>query len=234
MRQYSAGSTVDLRHEIRDVDDELVDATAVLTITQPDGTNVAPAVTISGVGLRDAAYLATQYGPYTFVWTVTGAVNTVKRGQFYVADDGPELPPLAGLDQLIRKLGYTPEDEEAERASEDLAAASTLIRDVAETTWTNATTGALLTVPDRVRKICVEAAFRAFGNAEALSQRSIGDSSKSYDRAKREGGEAVYLTDAEEKAIKKAVGASSMVAVTLVSPYNGSYLDDETGDLVWA
>lgn len=233
MRQYQLGDTADLRHEIRNVDDELVNATAVLTITLPDGTTATPTVSATSTGIRDVAYPVTQYGSYRFAWNVTGAVNDVRRGQFYVADDAPDLPPLAPLSALVRKLGYTPEDDEAERASDALAAASTLIRDVAEMTWVDATTGALSSVPERVRSICVAAAFRSFGNAEALTQRSIGDSSKSYDRSGREGGEDVYLTDREEKDIRGAVGLSSMAQVTLVSPYNGSRIDDE-GDLVWA
>jgi hypothetical protein len=233
VRQYENGDTVDLRHEIRNVDDELVNATATLAITRPDATTVPVTVTATSTGIRDAVYAVTQYGPHTFKWTVSGAVNGVRTGQFYVADDAPDLPPLAPLSALVRKLGYTPEDEEAERASDALAAASTLIRDVAETTWTHATTNALLTVPERVRRICVAAAFRSFSNAEALTQRSIGDSSKSYDRSGREGGEDVYLTDQEEKDIRGVVGLSSMKQVTLVSPYNGTYLDDD-GELIWA
>lgn len=232
MRQYQLGDTVDLRHEIRDVDDELVDAVATLAVTFPDGAVDTPAVTDAGTGLRDASVDADQYGPYTFAWTTTGAVADVTRGQFYVADDDDELPPLIGLDRLARKLGYMPEDDEADRARSILDEVSSLIRDVAATTWVNETTNALLPVPYRVRQIALSAAARAFTNPEALSQRTIGDSSKSYDRAGREGGEAVYLTDAEEKAVVRAAGESSMVVATLVSPYSGPSLDG--GDAVTA
>lgn len=221
MRQYQLGDTVDLRHEIRDVDDELVDATAVLALVAPNGTASAPGVSSGGTGLRDASFAVDQYGPYRFTWTVTGAVNDVARGQFYVADDDDDLPPLISFAKLVAKLGYEPEDEERNRAESILGEASSLIRDVAGTTWTNETTNALLTVPHRVRQIALSVVYRAFTNPEALTQRTIGDSSKSFDRSKREGGEAVYLTDAEKKAIERAAGTSGMVSVTLVSPYNG-------------
>ncbi len=228
MRQYQLGDTVDLRHEIRDADDALVDATAVLTLTDPDGDDSAPGVTSAGTGLRDASFAVDQYGPYTFVWTVTGAVNDVARGQFYVADDDDELPPLVSFAKLVAKLGYTPEDEERDRAESILGEASSMIRDVASKTWTNESTNALLPVPFRVRQIALSVVYRAFTNPEGLVQRTIGDSSKSFDRAKREGGEAVYLTAAEEKAILKAAGVTGngMVVVTQISPYDASALLD--------
>ncbi len=226
MRQYQLGDTVDLRHEIRDTDDELVDATAALTVIAPDDTQSAPGLTDAGTGLVDASFEVDQYGPYTFIWAVSGAVNDVARGQFYVADDDDELPPLVGFSKLVARLGYTPEDEERTRADSILLETSSLIRDVAGTTWTNESTNALLAVPHRVRQIALSVAYRAFTNPEALTQRSIGDSSKSFDRSKREGGESVYLTEAEEKAIQKAAGASGMVQVTLTSAYNNGTLSD--------
>lgn len=139
--------------------------------------------------------------------------------------ESEDLPPLAPLSALVRKLGYTPEDEEADRAEHILSEASDLIRDTGGVDWVD-DNGVLSGVPRRVAQICVAVAYRAFTNPEALSQRTIGDSSKSFDRAKREGGEAVYLTEAEEKAVQKAAGTSGMVSVTLISPYdNGTLLD---------
>jgi hypothetical protein len=139
--------------------------------------------------------------------------------------ESEDLPPLAPFSALVRKLGYTPEDEEETRAESILSEASELIRDVAGEDWVD-DNGVLTNVPRRVAQICVSVAYRAFTNPEALTQRTIGDSSKSFDRAQREGGEAVYLTDAEEKAVRKAAGSSGMVSVTLVSPYNcGTVLD---------
>lgn len=226
MRQYQLGDTVDLRHEIRDAEDELVDSAAALLVLRPDGTTDTPGTSSAGTGLVDASFAVDQYGPYTFVWTVTGEVNDVVRGQFYVADDDDELPPLVSFAKLVNKLGYTPEDEERTRADSILIEASSLIRDVAGKTWTNETTNALLEVPHRVRQIALSVVYRAFTNPEALSQRTIGDSSKSFDRSKREGGESVYLTEAEEKAIQKAAGTSGMTTVTLTSGYDAGSLID--------
>jgi hypothetical protein len=226
MRQYQLGDTVDLRHEIRDADDELVDATASLTVIAPDATQSAPGVSSAGTGLVDASFEVDQYGPYTFIWSTSGAVDDVVRGQFYVADDDDDLPPLVSFSKLASKLGYFPEDEERTRADSILMEASALIRDVAGVTWTNESTNALTIVPARVRQIALSVAYRAFTNPEALTQRSVGDSSKSFDRSKREGGESVYLTEAEEKAIQKAAGSSGMVVVTQISPYGGGTLLD--------
>lgn len=139
--------------------------------------------------------------------------------------ESEDLPPLAPFSALVRKLGNTPEGDEASRAEHILDEASELIRDTAGNDWVD-DSGVLSGVPRRVAQICVAVAYRAFTNPEGLSQRTIGDSSKSFDRARREGGEAVYLTDGEEKAVQKAGGASGMVSVTLVSPYsNGTILD---------
>ncbi len=226
MRQYELDDTVSLRHEVRDADDVLVSATVTATITAPDGTIETPTMTASSTGIYDGAYAATQYGPYRGRYDVTGPISDVKAFQFYVADPEIDLPPLGSFDRLVSKLGYRPEGEERGRAERLLGEASELIRDVAGKTWTDEVTGALVGVPVRVANICVAAAFRAFGNPEALSQRSIGDSSKSYDRTGREGGEDVYLTEAEEKSCRRAASNSSMISVTLVSPYNtGTVLD---------
>lgn len=237
MRQYQAGSTVDLRHEVRDATNTLVDSAVEMLLTLPDGTTDAPAPTHAGTGLYDFAFTVDEYGPYTIKITTSGAVGNVRFEQIYVADDLDALPPLASLARLAKKMGFTsPADMppgEAGRGAGYLSDASALIRDVAGKTWTDPVTGALDVIPPRVRQICVEAAFRAFGNPEALSQRSIGDLSRSYDRKSREGGEAVYLTGAEESAIQRAAGASSLNVVTLVSPYSAHWLDDD-GEVVWA
>lgn len=233
MRRYEFGGTAPLRYEVRDADGELASATVVLTVTSPAAVVSTPTVTATSLGIYDAVVPADEYGPWRYQWVASGALDDVDSGQFYVADAERDLPPLASFERLVSKLGYTPVDGERTRAEGLLVEASGLIRDVAEKTWTDETSGALVDVPIRVANICVAAAFRAFGNPEALTQRAIGDSSKSFDRAGREGGEDVYLTDAEEAAIRKAAAASSFIAVTLVSPYNGTYLDDD-GELVWA
>lgn len=215
MRRFNPGSTATLRHTVTDANDAPVAATVDLTLTSPAGAPVVPVVTNPSTGVYDAAVADVVIGVYSGAWEISGSVDDSVPVRFYVASDIDELPPLASLDRLGAKLGYVPTGAEADRAYAILDAASELIRSVAGKTWVSETTGALESIPRRVRTVCVEAAFRAFGNPEALSQRSIGDSAKSFDRAGREGGEAVYLTRDEERDIKAAAGTSSLVSVGL-------------------
>ncbi|HZN75886.1 MAG TPA: hypothetical protein VFC00_30010 [Micromonosporaceae bacterium] len=139
----------------------------------------------------------------------------------------PDLAPLSTVVKLGIRLGYPegvfPTDAETDRAEAALVDASDLIRDIGDPDWTAAT------VPPRVEKICLASAKRAFENAEGLTQRSIGDSARSYDRSRREGGEVVYLTDGEQRVVRRAAAASSFVAVTLVSPYSGDDTESVLG-----
>lgn len=234
MRRYDPGDAADLRHTVRDLDGELVAAVVEFEITKPSGEIVAVAPTTDSVGVYDVTVPADdldELGRYRYRWIVGGNVDDAATGSLYVAagDDVDELPPLVSFERLTAKIGYEPQETERDRAEELLDQASELVRDVAEKTWTDATTGVVSDVPRRVRAIVIDAAYRAFTNPEGLSQRSIGDSSKSWDRAGREGGEIVYLTDDEVRAVRKAAGISSMVVATLVSPYSG----DSGGD-AWA
>lgn len=227
MRRYDLGDPVSLRREVFDLDGEPVDATVQFSVTKPSGDTHTATVTRTDLGIYDVTVPAAQldeYGPYTGEWRVSGVVEDVAEVRWYVADEGDDLPPLASVEQLGRKLGYQPEESEFDRAASILDEASELIRDKAGKTWTTAT-GALEPVPNRVRVICIAAAYRAFTNPEALSQRSIGDSSKSFDRTGREGGEAVYLTDDEVRRVRKAAGTSSFNSVTLVTTFGGSRVD---------
>lgn len=228
MRRYDPGDPVALRYVATDDDGVAVAVTGTLTLTKPDGTTYEGVVQDGGTGILDVtvpAGQASQAGRYGYTWSVSGGLVDTEDGRFYVGTDDDYVPPLASFGALVKKLGYTPEDEERDRAEDLLDEASELIRDVAGKTWLVTGSNALDDVPRRVRSICVAAAYRAMGNPEGLSQRTIGDSSKAYDRAGREGGEAVYLTTDEERAVIKAAGGSSFVAVTLTSPYSGDYLD---------
>jgi hypothetical protein len=229
MRRYDPGDPIALRYTATDATTGApIAVTGTLLLTKPDATTYAGVPQSGGTGILDVtvpAAEAAQLGRYGFEWTVTGGVDDVESGRFYVGDLDDEVPPLASFELFTRRLGYTPEETEAERAEDLLDDASELIRDVAGMTWLVANTNALDAVPRRVARICVSAALRAFENPFALSQRTIGDSSKAYDRAGREGGEAVYLTEAEEKAVRKAAGGGSFVAVTLTSPYSADYVD---------
>jgi hypothetical protein len=233
MQRYDLGDAVSLRREPRDADGNIpTSVTVTFSVIKPSGQVYSPSV-VPNPDI-DGAYDVTvpgaeidEYGPYEYTWDVTGDVTDVSTGQFYVGEPEESLPPLGSFERLSRKLGYTPAGDERDRAGHLLDEASELIRDVAGKTWTDPDTGALESVPRRVALICVAAAFRAFTNPEALSQRSIGDSSRSYDRNGVDGGDAVYLTPAEEKTIRSAAGASSLVTVTMVSPYSGDAVIDE-------
>ena len=144
-----------------------------------------------------------------------------------------ELPPLASVAKLAVRLGYGeagfPTQAETDRAQQLLIEASELIRDEAEKDWVTGDPPQLSGVPARVESICLAAAARAFDNPDGLTQRSIGDSNKSWDRAGREGGEVVYLTDREKRSIRKAAGGSTFTAVTVVSPYSGDGIESLLG-----
>jgi hypothetical protein len=131
------------------------------------------------------------------------------------------LQSLASVDDMAVRLGYPLVDAEADRAQAALDDASELIRDVAGITWAD-DAGELVGVPLTVRSICLAAALRSFTNPQALVQRTIGDSARSYDRSGREGGEVVYLTDEEERRIKRAAGGSTFASVQMYNPLAGA------------
>lgn len=226
MRRFDLGDPVPLRYVATDpTTGAPVGVSGTFSFTPPGGAATPVTPESGGTGILDVIIPvedAGTAGRYAYVWTITGGVEDVETGYFYVAAAEDEAPPLASFGMLARKLGGLPEDfdeTERERGEYLLDEASELIREVAGVTWLT-TTNALDNVPRRVARICVAVAARAFENPHGLTQRSLGDSSKSYDRAGREGGEAVYLTDAEERDVRKAAGVSSFAAVTLVSPYS--------------
>jgi len=229
MQRYDPGDSANLRRIVEDPDGVPTDSTTTFEYLAPGADDPATAsVTHNGTGIYDATITDLALGVYEYTWTTTGVIEDVKTGRFYVAPALDEAPPLAPFELLARALGAVPDDfldEERDRAEGLLDEASELIRDVAGKTWLDPDTGIPTGVPRRVARICVAAAKRGFENPEGLAQRTIGDSSKSYDRAGREGGEAVYLTAEEESAILKAAGLSGFQSVTLVSAYSGDLLD---------
>lgn len=225
MRRYDPGDPIALRYIATNEAGAAVGVTGTLVITKPDGSTYDGVVQSGGTGILDVIVPkaeASALGRYGYEWEISGGLDDTETGRFYVGTIDDEAPPLADFEMLVRKLGYTPEETERDRAEGLLDEASEMIRDVAGKTWLT-TANALDNVPRRVARICVSAAYRAFVNPEGLTQRSIGDSAKSYDRTKREGGEDVYLTEAEQAAVKKAAGSSIFAAVTLVSPYSADH-----------
>lgn len=224
MRRYDPGDPIALRYIATDEDTgAAVSVTGTLVLTKPDLTTYNATVQAGDTGVLDVTVPVDQAGAlgrYRYAWSISGGLTDVDTGFFFVGSVEDEVPPLASLGMLAKKLGYLPEETEADRAGHLLDEASELIRDVAGLTWLVAGTNALDAVPRRVARICVAVAYRAFMNPEGLTQRSLGDSAKSYDRTAREGGEDIYLTAEEERAVRKAAGGSTFAAVTLVSPYS--------------
>ena len=73
-------------------------------------------------------------------------------------------------------------------------------------------------VPDAIIAICVQIAYRAWSNPDALSSESLGAHSRAWaDR----GGQALRLTSQERKDVRRVAGLGSFQASTLSTPYSG-------------
>lgn len=171
------------------------------------------------------------------VWTAhwTGAINNTPVS----GDDLFEVMPAGSVsfeeesfatleDFELRKGDVAGEDEDTVRTL--LVDATALIRDeIADTTveWLEQTTP----VPLTVRAVCVEAAYRAWTNPDGLARSAMADSSIAY--ASGRGPEALFLTDAEKRTVRRAAGESSgATSVTLVSPFSGDDAESDEPELV--
>lgn len=114
--------------------------------------------------------------------------------------------PLADITDLEDRLGRIFTSEEATRVVALLDDASALVRDEAGLTWIDPDTDLLTVVPGSIRAVVLRAAERAVRNPDGFSAESAGD--YSYQRTNVEPG--VYLTDAERRIVRKAVGRSSL------------------------
>lgn len=116
------------------------------------------------------------------------------------------MRPLADVADLEVRLGRTFDGADLTRAVALLDDASALVRDIAGKTWIDPVTDTLLPVPGSIRWSVLRAAERAIRNPEGFSSESAGD--YSYQRTGVQPG--VYLTESEEKSIRKAIGRSGM------------------------
>lgn len=116
------------------------------------------------------------------------------------------MHPLADVSALEIRLGRSLEGAEVGRAVALLDDASALVRDVAGKDWIDPVTGALLSVPGTIRATVLRMVDRAVRNPDGFSAESAGD--YSYQRTGVQPG--IYLTDAEEKAIRRALGKSGL------------------------
>lgn len=114
--------------------------------------------------------------------------------------------PLADITDLEDRLGRIFTGEEATRVVALLDDASALVRDEAGLTWIDPDTNLLTVVPGSIRAVVLRAAERAVRNPDGFSAESAGD--YSYQRTNVEPG--VYLTDAERRIVRKALGRSSL------------------------
>lgn len=115
------------------------------------------------------------------------------------------LPPLAAVADLGARLPGGISEADEPRAQAALEDASSKIRSVAGVTWT--TDDELDDdVPDIIVTICCSAARRSFVNPDGVT----GENAGSYGFTQANASPDVYLTKAEQGAVRKAAGKSGM------------------------
>lgn len=72
--------------------------------------------------------------------------------------------------------------------------------------------------PAAIVRVCVEVAYRAWRNPDALSTVVLGSLTRSY---RASDPDAFWLTDQERRTVRRSAKRSTMRSVTLVSPYSG-------------
>lgn len=139
------------------------------------------------------------------------------------------MEPLASVTDLEIRLGRTFESTEVARALALLEDASELVRDVAGgKTWIDDETGELQRVPGSVRWAVLRSAERAVRNPEGYSAESAGD--YSFQRTGVQPG--IYLTETEERAIRRALGKSGLWTQPVTrneEVYQTVWLNDQFG-----
>jgi hypothetical protein len=135
----------------------------------------------------------------------------------------PMPPPLATLEQLGARLGVVfpvdvngmPTTPDGLRAGAALNDASALVRTVAGEDWLDEN-GDLEAVPPTIQTVTLSVASRAYMNPQGAVQATVGDASVTYSR----GGEGtVFLTNAEVRLIRKAMGLSALSSVQFVTEF---------------
>jgi hypothetical protein len=114
--------------------------------------------------------------------------------------------PLADVAALEIRLARTLVEPELSRVEALLEDASDLVRDVAGKTWIDPVTGLLEPVPGTVRATVLRMVERAVRNPEGFSAESAGD--YSYQRTGVQPG--IYVTEGEERAIRRAIGKTGL------------------------
>jgi hypothetical protein len=114
--------------------------------------------------------------------------------------------PLAAVFDLESRLGRQLEGSDLGRAVAVLEDVSALARDVAGQTWLNVDGSVSASLPTTVKAVVLKSAERAMRNPDGYSAESGGD--YSYQRVGVQDG--VYLTDREEKLIRRAIGRAGL------------------------
>ena len=114
--------------------------------------------------------------------------------------------PLADALDLEARLGRKLDAVELTRAQAVIDDVSALARDVAGSDFLSESGDELVGLPHTVRAVVLKAAERAIRNPDGFSSEGVGD--YSYQRTGVQDG--VYLTAAEEKAIRRAMGRSGL------------------------
>jgi Phage protein Gp19/Gp15/Gp42 len=148
------------------------------------------------------------------------------------------MHPLASVADLEARLGRSFTGGEVARAIALLDDASALARDIAGKTWIDPETDELQPVPGSVRWAVLRAAERAVRNPEGYSAESAGD--YSFQRTGVQPG--VYLTEGEEKAIRRTFGRTGLWTQPITRNekyYSTVWMEDSYGcelmpvDVVW-
>jgi hypothetical protein len=136
---FDVGDAVALRHEVRNTDGVLTNATVALTVTAPSGTTVAPTITNTSTGIYDAAALvADEAGVWAYAWMVSGTVTDVSAGTFYVVVQAP--PAYVTTSSVKSALGKLTSDDRDELIAQAARSASRLIdRRTGRQFWTEVT-----------------------------------------------------------------------------------------------
>lgn len=106
-----------------------------------------------------------------------------------------ELPPLAEVDDLEKRLGRTLSDEEKVRAAGAIEDASALVRLEARRDFFGTST----VVPGAIRAVVLRVARREFSNPDSRTNRQIGPFSETY----ASGSGTAYLTDEERDIVTR-------------------------------
>jgi hypothetical protein len=129
---------------------------------------------------------------------------------------------MALADKKDFEARYGAGDERTEPLLED--ASALILSEVSGATAEWATVADPKEVPAIVKAICVEVAYRAWSNPDSLSSEQLGEHTQAWaDRS----GQALRLTDAERRILEREGAISSLVSVTLESPYAGPPIESD-------